>query len=73
MERDALARLEIFDLQGREVKSLFDGNALKGENEASWDGRDASGTYVGSGVYFYRLRALEQDLSRKLVVVSGRN
>ena len=73
MERDGLARLEIFDLQGRMVKSLFDGNAVKGENETSWDGRDASGTYVGSGVYFYRLRALEQDLSRKLVVVSGRN
>ena len=73
MAKDAPAVLEILDLQGRLVKSLFNGTAKKGPNEVTWDGRDTAGTPVGSGVYFYRLRALDQDLSRKLVVMDGRN
>jgi len=73
MERDALAKLEIFDLQGRRVKPIFEGPAKSGTNEATWDGRDASGTYVANGVYFYRFRALDQDQTRKLVIVGGRN
>jgi hypothetical protein len=73
LERDAAAKLEILDLQGRRVRTIFDGPAKVGQNEAIWDGRDASGTYVANGVYFYRFRALDQDQTRKLVIVGGRN
>jgi len=73
MSEDAPARVDIVDLQGRVVKSVFDAPAKKGLNEATWDGRDAGGSYVASGVYFYRFRALDQDQSRKLVIVGGRN
>ena len=73
MEHEAPARLDVFDLQGRHVNVLFDGPAKSGVNETTWDGRDASGTNVGNGVYFFRFRALDQDQTRKLVVVGGRN
>jgi hypothetical protein len=73
LERDAVAKLEILDLQGRRVRTIFDGPAKAAQNEATWDGRDASGTYVARGVYFYRFRALDQDQTRKLVIVGGRN
>ena len=73
MEHDGPATLDVFDLQGRLVKGLFDGPAKMGQNEAIWDGRNASGTYVANGVYFFRFRALDQDQTRKLVVVGGRN
>jgi len=52
---------------------LFDGPAKMGANEVVWDGRDTSGAPVASGVYFYRFRALDQDQTRKLVIVGGRN
>ena len=73
MERDAPAKLDIFDLQGRRVKTVFEGLAKTGGNEATWDGRNASGTYVSDGVYFYRFQALDQDQTRKVVIVGGRN
>jgi hypothetical protein len=71
MAQDSPARIQIFDLEGRLVRSVFDGPAKKGANQAFWDGRDASGTYVANGVYFYRFRALDQDQTRKLVIVGG--
>ena len=71
MERDGQAEVAIFDLQGRLVKSVFEGPAAKGENQTTWDGRDASGLLVGNGVYFYRLKALDLDVSRKMVVIGS--
>ena len=73
MEHDGPAKLEVLDLQGRHVSTLFDGPAKMGANEVVWDGRDTSGAPVASGVYFYRFRALDQDQTRKLVIVGGRN
>jgi len=53
------------------VRAVFDGPARQGSNEAIWDGRDASSRTVSGGVYFCRLRALDQDLSSKVVVMAG--
>lgn len=63
------ATLEVFDLQGRLVKTLFEEVAKAGDNTLTWDGRDTAGAYVGPGIYFYRLQALGVDQSRKLVVM----
>jgi hypothetical protein len=63
--------LTVFDLQGRLVRTLFDGVGKKGENETSWDGRDSSGHHLAAGIYFYRLRAPGFDASKKLVIVGG--
>ncbi len=71
MAREGKATMDIYDLQGRLVKSVFDGIASEGENEGVWDGKDRSGRRVASGVYFYRLRALDQTFVKKLVVIGG--
>jgi hypothetical protein len=69
MEKDGPANIDIFDVNGRLVKTVFDGVAQAGPNEASWNGTDFTGRDVASGVYFYRLRADLKDLSKKMVVV----
>jgi hypothetical protein len=69
MALQAKARLEIFDLQGRVVNVLFDGIAPQGLNEVNWDGTDGSGRRVATGIYCYRLRALDIDVSKKLVLL----
>ena len=49
--------LEIFDIRGREVRKLVDGESLAaGEHALAWDGRDRRGAKLGSGIYFTRLR-----------------
>lgn len=52
-----LAKLAIYDVLGRRVKTLTDGEFPAGTTEYSWDGRDAAGGLVGSGVYFASLTA----------------
>jgi len=48
-------KLSIFDATGKHVRTLVDDNVSAGVQSAMWDGRDAAGTAVSSGVYFYRL------------------
>ena len=50
------ATLRVYDSVGQLVKTLSDAPAAAGRYRARWDGRDAGGRPVASGVYFYRLR-----------------
>lgn len=49
------ARLDIFDLLGRRVRTLLNETAEPGNHAIFWDGRNESGQPVASGVYFARL------------------
>ena len=49
------ARLDIYDLQGRRVRTLADRDFPVGATVIAWDGRDAGGSVVGRGLYFARL------------------
>ncbi len=53
----------VFDLLGQQIASLIDGEMTAGNYEAVWNGTDASGKLVGSGVYFYKLTANSIDNS----------
>ena len=49
--------LTIYNILGQEVKVLVDEVKEPGYYSVNWDGRDAVGSDVASGVYFYRLDA----------------
>ena len=53
----AFVRLNIYDLQGREVATLMNEPQAAGYYTALWDGRNLSGQLVGSGVFFCRIEA----------------
>jgi hypothetical protein len=53
---DGAARLAVFDIGGRLIRTLVDESLAGGEHEAVWDGRDASGREVASGSYLARLQ-----------------
>jgi len=61
--------LEIYDIHGQHVAKLVDEVLDRGENQRSWDGKDANGNLVGSGVYFCRIDAGGQTLTRKMVLL----
>ena len=50
-------RVELYNALGQEVAVLLDAPLPPGTHEVTWDGRDASGRPVASGLYFYRLVA----------------
>jgi hypothetical protein len=49
------ARLSIYDVTGRKVKQIVDEVQPAGRYQEIWDGTDANGVSVTSGVYFYAL------------------
>jgi len=55
------ATMKIFNLLGQEVVTLVNGPLASGTHEAVWDGRDAAGRVISSGVYFYRLEVKGPD------------
>jgi hypothetical protein len=62
--------LEIYDLQGRLVRTLLNGNLYPtGSHKQVWDGRDGKGQAAASGVYFYRLTAGDQNRVGKLTLL----
>ena len=61
--------LQVFDVLGRPVVNLVVGRLQTGRYEANWEGRDAEGQLVPSGIYFYRLRSGNRAESRKMTLV----
>jgi len=67
--RDGRARLEIFDLEGRQVRTLLDGALAAGPHSATWDGRRADGGALPAGAYFARLTAQGRSVTRRVVLL----
>ena len=63
--------LSVYDVSGRLIRELVGSvEQQPGRHRIEWDGQDASGIPVASGVYFYRLRASGNfQASRQLVVI----
>jgi hypothetical protein len=61
--------LTVYDVRGALVRTLVDRPVGVGYHSLVWDGLDSNGSRVGSGVYFYRLRAGNKVITKKLVVV----
>jgi hypothetical protein len=62
-------QLQIFNVTGRKVKTLVDGNLSAGEHTYEWDSTDDSGGKVASGVYFYRLTAGDVTATKKMTLI----
>lgn len=50
-------RLDIYNLVGERIRTLYNGQVGYGRHTVSWDGRNAAGAVVPSGVYFYQISA----------------
>jgi hypothetical protein len=61
LDRADGVRLTIFDLNGRLVRVLLEGNRPAGLHEVSWDGEDARGRPAASGTYIYRLETIGRN------------
>jgi hypothetical protein len=66
---DGAARLDVFDLSGRRVRTLLQGSVAAGPSEHVWDLRDGRGRRVSAGVYFVRLATREATARERIVVL----
>jgi hypothetical protein len=57
-------------VDGRRVRTLLGNETLSaGENEVRWDGRNAGGTRVASGVYLFRLTSALGARTVRMVLI----
>ncbi len=61
------AQIIIYNILGKKVKVLFDGNPNAGINTVYWDGTTGSGVQAASGIYIYTLNLNGKFYSRKMV------
>jgi hypothetical protein len=61
--------IRVYDALGRFVVELESGNKTAGHHSVLWDGRNASGMQVSSGIYYYRLQSGKEVLTRKMVLL----
>ncbi|MCZ6766973.1 MAG: T9SS type A sorting domain-containing protein, partial [bacterium] len=67
--QDGLARLTIHDISGRLVRVIVNGWMPAGTYVKEWNARNDQGRAVASGVYFYRLEAGQNSVTRKAVLL----
>ena len=60
--------LHIYDAQGRSIYTKSLGYRKSGSHSAYWDGRNAAGEPVASGVYFYSIQAGDFQATRKMLI-----
>jgi hypothetical protein len=61
--------IEVYDVAGRRVRSLSLPRQEAGWRGVAFDGRGDAGAPLVSGVYFYRVRAGGETLTRRMVIV----
>jgi hypothetical protein len=69
LRQEGQVRLTIYDVAGRLVRELVRGDRPAGSQVAVWDGRDATGKALGSGIYYYRIEAPDFEATRSMVLV----
>jgi hypothetical protein len=63
------AHVGVFDARGRAVRTLHDGQLEAGRWEFTWDGRDAVGRRLPSGIYWTRATWRSQVAVRKMTLL----
>ncbi|RIK57428.1 hypothetical protein DCC62_29880 [candidate division KSB1 bacterium] len=59
----------IFDIFGREVATLLEEVRNTGQHTVTWEGKNANGQAVASGVYLAVVKFQRTTLSRKMLLV----
>jgi len=69
LPRDAEVHLNLYDVTGRRVKSIFNGKLKAGYHTADIHFSDDKGFRLAQGVYFIRYSTEDRKISRKVIVM----
>ncbi|MGA8265910.1 MAG: DUF3160 domain-containing protein [Ignavibacteriaceae bacterium] len=62
-------RLTVYDIQGKEIKTLLNDELPAGKFMTKWDGKNSFGQQVASGVYLYSLRVGDRQFVGKMNLI----
>ena len=69
LPRKSDVKLEVYNMLGQRVSVVAEGEMEAGFHSLQWNGRDAAGRTLASGVYIYRLQAGSFITARKMILL----
>lgn len=62
-------QIDIYDVNGRRVRRLVNQRKAAGQYSVEWDGHNDAGRKVASGMYIYRLKSGDLQVTRRMTMV----
>jgi len=69
LRKPGRVELSVYDVVGRMVRKVVDGEQPAGVHKHSWDGKNQDAGFAPGGVYFVRLNTPDGTKTKRLVVV----
>ena len=70
LQEDSDVEVIIYNVKGGKIKSIFNDHVYADQiTSVIWDGNDANGKPVSSGVYFYKLITDNKVYQKKMLLV----
>jgi len=69
LARDGAVSIDIYNIKGQKVKEVASGRYSAGSHRVVWNGDDATGRAVGSGIYFYRMTTEGYTSVKKMLLM----
>ncbi len=67
-ENEIPVNLTIYDVAGEKILTLFEGNLNSQMHLFTWNGKDANGQPVPSGLYFYTFQSPVKSVTKKMIL-----
>ena len=62
-------KIDVYNILGRRIQTLVDGDESAGSHFITWDGTTVSGQPVATGVYLYRFQTEEHVETKKMLLI----
>jgi hypothetical protein len=61
--------ITVYNILGQKVKTLMDEHQEAGHKSVNWNGTDGKGKDVASGIYFYKIKTVGFEKTKKMVLL----
>jgi flagellar hook assembly protein FlgD len=68
LKQNSFVKFEILNAYDKVIKVLINKELQAGSHSVSWDGRDANGSKVVEGIYFYTITINKKSTSKMLIM-----
>ncbi len=67
LPKSTQVKIEVFNMNGKQVTALFDGIRQAGPHQIIWDGTDTSNRSLASGLYFCKISTTANAITKKML------
>lgn len=61
--------VELYNIRGQKIRSLFAGTATRNDLSLNWDGKDVNGNSMPTGVYFVKVNVGKDTVTKKIMMM----